>query len=36
MTKKENITFEDFLVNKGETAIGKYGEVLNFIISKRK
>lgn len=31
VTEKE-IDFEDFLVNVGETAIGKYGEVLNKII----
>lgn len=30
------IKFEDFLVNKGETAIEKYGEVLNKIISLTK
>lgn len=28
----EEITFEDFLVNKGETAVGKYGTVLNKVI----
>ena len=30
--KKINVGFEDFLVNEGETAIGKYGDVLNKII----
>ncbi len=28
------ISFEDFLVNKGETAITKYGKVLEFIIAE--
>ncbi len=28
------ISFEDFLVNKGENAIGKYGTVLEFIIKE--
>ncbi len=28
------ISFADFLVNKGETAITKYGEVLKFIINE--
>lgn len=28
------ISFEDFLVNKGETALGKYGKVLEFIVSE--
>lgn len=28
------ISFEDFLVNKGETAIAKYGNVLKFIINE--
>lgn len=28
------ISFEDFLVNKGETALGKYGNVLEFIVSE--
>ena len=31
VTEKE-IKFEDFLINKGETGIGKYGDVLNKII----
>lgn len=30
--RKQEITFEKFLVNKGETAIGKYGDVLNKVI----
>lgn len=32
VVKDEKIKFEDFLVNKGETALGKYGEVLENII----
>ncbi len=32
--KKETIYFEDFLVNPGEKALEKYGEVLNFILKK--
>lgn len=28
----KKINFEDFLVNKGETALGKYGDVLNKVI----
>lgn len=34
MVEERLIDFNDFLVNKGETAITKYGEVLNFIIKK--
>ena len=34
--EKKEIIFNDFLVNKGETAITKYGNVLNFIISNMK
>lgn len=30
--KKDKISFEKFLVNKGETAIDKYGDVLNKVI----
>ena len=30
--RKQDIPFEKFLVNKGETAIGKYGAVLNKVI----
>ena len=33
-TMDTTISFEDFLVNKGETAITKYGHVLSFIIEK--
>ena len=29
---KEDIPFEQFLVNKGETALGKYGDVLKKVI----
>lgn len=28
----KNITFDDFLINKGETGVGKYGEVLQKVI----
>ena len=31
-TTHEDISFSNFLVNKGETAIGKYGDVLNKVI----
>lgn len=34
--EEKEISFNDFLVNKGETAIGKYGNVLNFIINELK
>ena len=30
--ESKEIVFEDFLVNKGETAIGKYGDILNKVI----
>lgn len=30
--RKQTTPFEKFLVNKGETAIGKYGDVLNKVI----
>lgn len=30
--QEQEIEFEKFLVNKGETAIGKYGDVLNKVI----
>lgn len=30
--ENKEIVFEDFLVNKGETAIGKYGDILNKVI----
>lgn len=32
VVKEQQIPFEKFLVNKGETAIKKYGEVLNKVI----
>lgn len=32
VTRQQKIEFEKFLVNKGETAIGKYGDVLNKVI----
>ncbi len=32
LMKNVNIEFEKFLVNNGETAIGKYGDVLNKVI----
>lgn len=32
----KEICFEDFLVNKGETAIGKYGDILNKVIELTK
>ena len=32
IVRKQEISFEDFLVNKGKTAIGKYGDVLNKVI----
>jgi len=35
VTEKE-IKFEDFLINKGETGIGKYGDVLNKVIELTK
>ena len=31
-TRLVNVKFNDFLINDGETAIGKYGSVLNKII----
>jgi isopentenyldiphosphate isomerase len=34
IVSNEKITFDDFLVNKGETAITKYGNVLKFIINE--
>jgi 8-oxo-dGTP pyrophosphatase MutT (NUDIX family) len=33
---KKEVDFNDFLVNKGETAVGKYGEVLNKVIELTK
>lgn len=32
---KRLVNFNEFLVNKGETAIGKYGKVLEFVIQKQ-
>lgn len=34
LVKEDTINFQDFLVNKGETAIEKYGHVLEFIINE--
>lgn len=34
--ENKEIVFEDFLVNKGETAIGKYGDILNKVIELTK
>ena len=34
--ENREILFEDFLVNKGETAIGKYGDILNKVIELTK
>lgn len=34
--ENKDIVFEDFLVNKGETAIGKYGDILNKVIELTK
>lgn len=31
--EERDIIFDNFLVNKGETAIGKYGDILNKVIS---
>ena len=36
VTRQEKVEFNDFLINKGETGIGKYGEVLNKIIELTK
>lgn len=33
-TQEITIVFSDFLINPGETGIGKYGEVLQYIIAK--
>jgi len=35
-TEEITIAFDDFLVNPGETAIKKYGDVLRFIIAIEK
>lgn len=32
--KEETVNFEEFLVNPGEKALEKYGEVLKFILTK--
>lgn len=32
-TEEITITFDDFLVNPGETIVGKYGKILKFIIA---
>lgn len=34
--ENKEILFEDFLVNKGETAVGKYGDILNKVIELTK
>ena len=36
VTKEKEVDFNDFLVNKGETGIGKYGQVLSKIIDLTK
>ena len=36
VTKQEKIDFNDFLINKGETGIGKYGQVLHKVIELTK
>ena len=36
IVEEKLIGFNDFLVNKGETALGKYGNVLKFIINELK
>lgn len=36
VTKQERVDFNDFLINKGETGIGKYGQVLNKVIEVTK
>lgn len=36
VTKQESVDFNDFLINKGETGIGKYGQVLNKVIELTK
>ena len=33
---QENLVLDNFLVNKGETAIEKYGDILNKIIELTK
>lgn len=34
--ENKEILFEEFLVNKGETAVGKYGDILNKVIELTK
>lgn len=34
--ENKEISFEDFLVNKGETAVGKYGDIMNKVIELTK
>ncbi len=36
VTEEKQIDFNDFLVNKGETGLGKYGQVLNKVIDLTK
>ncbi len=36
VSQDRDINFEEFLVNKGETAVGKYGNVLNHVIELSK
>lgn len=33
---KREVSIKDFLINNGETAIDKYGQVLKFVINKTK
>ena len=33
--EKRLVDFNEFLVNKGETALGKYGNILRFVINKK-
>lgn len=33
LCEERDIIFDNFLVSKGETAIGKYGDILNKVIS---
>lgn len=36
VAENKEILFEDFLVNEGETAVGKYGDILNKVIELTK
>ena len=36
VTESRDVDFNEFLVNKGETGIGKYGQVLNKVIELTK